>query len=441
MNQKKSSQTHLMNRRNFLKKVGVAATALSVPMILPSRLLGNNSPSNKITLGFIGMGWQGSGRNLGTFLYHTPDAKVLAVCDVNLKKAQKAKQMVDEVYQNSDCDVYQDFRDVIGRKDIDAIVISTPDHWHVPMSIAALQAGKDVFCEKPTLTISGGQKLVKEVKKHKAVFQWGIEDRSIIRYHRMAGWVRGGMIGKLKTVHVSLPRVEPFLKEQVAPVPNYLDYNMWLGPAPFAPYTENRTEIWNWRMITDYSGGMITDWGSHLVDTAQVGAKMEDSGPIEISGSADKLDQGKYQSDAPVGFKLHYRYPNGVEMFVEEGAVDIKFVGTEGWVRCENWDGTWSASDMDIIRIKDFGKEAGYWPRPPIEHQDFLNSVKSRKRPSYHVEAGHRLSTTLHLGHIAIRTGKTIKWDPVKEMFIGDDLQHFNSMIYKRPERNWEINS
>ncbi len=433
-----STKSYIMNRRNLLKKAGVTVAAFSAPLILPSRLLGGNSPSNKITLGFIGMGWQGTGRNLGTFLHHTPDAKVLAVCDVNLKKAQKAKQMVDEVYENSDCDVYQDFRDVISRKDIDAIVISTPDHWHVPLSIAALRAGKDVFCEKPTLTITEGQELVKEVKKHNAVFQWGIEDRSLIRYHRLAGWARGGVIGKLKSIHVSLPKTEPFLKEEVTSVPDYLDYNMWLGPTPFAPYTENRTEIWNWRMITDYSGGMITDWGSHLVDTAQVGAKMENSGPIEVSGTARKLDPKIYQSDVPVDFKLHYRYPNGVEMFIEDGPVDIKFVGTDGWVRCKKWDGVWTASNDDIIRIKEFGKDADYWPRPPIEHQDFLNSVKSRKPPAYHVEAGHRLSTTLHLGHIAVLTGKTIKWDPVKETFIGNDLQNLNSIIYKRPARNWE---
>ncbi len=427
-----------VTRRGLLKRAGLSAATISAPMVLPSGLFGKAAPSNRITLGFIGMGGQGTGRNLGTFL-NQPDIAVLAVCDVRREAAENAKKKVDKNHQNSDCAACQDFREVISRRDIDAIVISTPDHWHVPLAMAALRAGKDVFCEKPTLTITEGRKLVKEVAKRKAVFQWGIEDRSLIKYHRLCGWARSGAIGNVQSIHVSLPRKKPFLKDEPSPVPEGLDWNMWLGPAPFHPHTPTRTGPQNWRNITDYSGGSLTDWGSHLVDTAQICAGMENSGPVEVSGVAGKLDPETYQSNAPVEYKVHYRYANGVDVYVEDaGPVDLRIVGTDGWVRCKGWDGVWEASSQDIIRIKEFGKEANFWPRPQIEHRDFLDSMKSRKPPAYHVEAGQRLSTTLHLGHMALHTGRKIEWDPEREAFAGGETESMNSNIYNRPARDWE---
>ncbi|MGB6223517.1 Gfo/Idh/MocA family oxidoreductase [Haloferula sp.] len=413
---------------------GLAATA--APLIIPSRLLGKNAPSNKITLGFIGMGLQGTGRNLTSFKNQS-DAVTLAVCDVRMSSALKAKQIVDQHHGNSDCLACQDFRELIARDDIDAIVISTPDHWHVPLSMAALQAGKDVFCEKPSLTITEGRKLVDEVAARKAVFQWGIEDRSLIKYHRLAGWARSGMLGQLKSIEVVLPYKQPYPKEAPAPVPDDLDWNLWLGPAPFHPYTPRRTDPQHWRMIKDYSGGNITDWGSHLIDTAQVGARMEASGPVEISGSSEMPDSETSESSVPVHCDLHYRYPNGVEMSVKDGDVDIKFVGTDGWARCKGWNGQWSASNHEMLRIDKFPPEAEFWPLPPIEHRDFLDAVKSRGKPAYHVEAGHRLATTLHLGHLAARSGRTIRWDPEKEAFPIDDTESAKSFIYRRPARDW----
>ncbi len=422
-----------VTRRSALK---AGATAFSAFLVVPSRLFGQDAPSKKFTLGFIGMGSQGTGRNMGTFL-HQPDTRILAVCDVRMSSAEKAKRTVDKKYGNKDCTACQDFRDMIGRKDLDVIVISTPDHWHVPLSMAALQAGKDVLCEKPSLTIAEGRTLVNEVTKRKAVFQWGIEDRSLIKYHRLAGWARCGAIGKVKTIHVSLPRKPLFAKEAPAPVPEDLDWNLWLGPAPFRPYTPNRTKPHIWRAITDYSGGSLTDWGAHLMDTAQIAAAMDHSGPVEVSGTCRKLDPEKYPNAAPTEFKLHYRYANGVEIFVVDGQVDIKIVGTDGWVRCNKWNGTWSASNDEILRIKDFSKAKGFWERPEIEHRDFLDSMVSRKPPAYHAEAGHRLSSALHLGHIALRTGKTVTWDPDKEAFKGDSVDCAKDIVYSRPARDW----
>lgn len=430
-------ETHSTSRRRFLKKGALTLAAASGPAILPSGLLGENAPSKKITLGFIGMGRQGIGRNLVTFLSQ-PDTTVLAVCDVFQSRAEDAKRQVDQHCGNSDCRTYRDFREVLARGDLDAVVISTPDHWHVPLSMAALRAGKDVFSEKPSLTLTEGRQLVDEVTKRGAVFQWGIEDRSLIKYHRLAGWVRSGAIGELETIHVGLPGKEPFLKDDPAPVPGDLDWNLWLGPAPFHAYTPTRTDHQNWRSITDYSGGTLTDWGAHIVDTAQVGARMDASGPVEISGTGDTPDPGKYQSNTPVNYKIHYRYPNGVEMFVQDGKVDIKFTGSMGWVRCEGWNGKWTASDEKILRIQEFGAEADYWPRPEIEHRDFLDAMRSRKPPAYHAEAGHRLASTLHLGHLAIRSGRTIRWAPAREAFADSDTESAKDIVYRRKSRDWE---
>jgi predicted dehydrogenase len=418
------------------RKVLGGLAAACAPLIIPSRLLGKDAPSNKITLGFIGMGLQGTGRNLGTFK-NQPDAVILTVCDVHKARARKAKAIVDKHHGNADCVACQDFREILQRDDLDAIVISTPDHWHVPLSMAALAAGKDVFCEKPSLTITEGRTLVGEVRKRKAVFQWGIEDRSLIKYHRMAGWVRSGAIGTLKSIHVTLPQKPSLPLEEAVPVPADLDWNLWLGPAPFHPYTPNRMAPQSWRSILDYSGGAITDWGAHLVDTAQVGARMDHSGPVEVSGTGSIPDPKKFHTNVPMNFDLHYRYANGVEMFVTDGQVDIKFVGTDGWVRCAGWNGAWSASDRDILRIQEFPKEADFWPRPPIEHRDFLDSVKSRGNPAYHVEAGHRLSTTLHLGHLAVRSGRKITWNPDEEAFAAGDAESARSPLYQRPSRDW----
>jgi hypothetical protein len=181
---------------------------------------------------------------------------------------------------------------------------------------------------------------------------------------------------------------------------------------------------------------MLTDWGAHLIDTAQVAAGVQESGPVEVSGTGRELDPRIHQSDAPIGFNLHYRYANGVEMFVKDGEVDLTFVGTKGWVRCEGWDGIWSASDSRILKIKDFGRKM--WPLPPIEHRDFLNSMRNGRPPAYFAEAGHRLSTTLHLGHIAIRSGRTIRWDPEQEFFAEGDTDSARSIVYDRPARDWQ---
>lgn len=420
--------THSVTRRAFLQK-SAAATA----MIVASRTLGLGAapaPSQRITLGFIGTGNHGLGYNLKSFL-ELDDAQVVAVCDVFADRRQKARETVEKKYEATGCREYADFRELLAAPGIDAVVISTPDHWHTPISMMALAAGKDVMCEKPTLTIAEGRALVDFVKKKKAVFQVGLEDRSVIQYHMLAEWVRNGAIGKLKSIHVKLPAGEAFPREEPAPVPAGLNYDLWTGPAPFSPYTPTRTGAQQWRNIRDYAGGKFADWGAHLLDTAQVANFAEGSGPVEVEGEGEVPKNS--MTTMPVTYKVRYKYANGVEMFVESGAVALRFEGTDGWVGNNGWRGRLEASDEKILHTKYAAGQSKLWPRPPGEHRDFLDCVKSRRPTTYTAEAGQRLSTVMHIGNIAIELGRKLRWDPVKESFVND---HMANQLRSRPSRD-----
>jgi predicted dehydrogenase len=382
-------------------------------------------------MGFIGLGGQGFGYNMRTFL-HQKDAVVTATCDVKKSQSERAKQAADKQYKNKDCRCFTDFRKLLELKDIDAICISTPDHWHAPLSMMALETGKHVMCEKPTLTIVEGQKLIKEVEKRKAVFQWGIEDRSVLKYHMMAEWVLNGAIGKLKLIDVTLPNGRLFRKEEPMDPPADLDWNLWLGPAPFHKYTRTRTHANHWREIFDYSGGQITDWGSHLVDTAQIAAGVDKTGPIEVEGQGEIPKDA--QTNVPIKYKVTLKYANGATIVYRNGGTGIKFEGEGGWIKCDRWRGRITASSDDILRTKYEKGKSKHWPIPPGEHRDFLNCIKSKKKCAYHAEAGHKLFVPLHLGHIAIRLGRKLKWDPEKE--VVDDKEAAKMM--DRPARDWQ---
>jgi len=281
-----------LTRRSFIK--GAIASGVA-PTFIPAHLLGADSPSNKITVGFIGVGGHGVGRNLKHYLRQN-DARVLTVCDVDRSRMRAAKERVDEKYGNKDCSMTTDFREVLARPDIDTVMISTPDHWHTLMSVLAVRAGKDVQCEKPTLTIDEGKILVNEIRRSKKVFQTSTEDRSVPVYHRMAELVRNGRIGTLEKIEVVLPK-QPTVPGDPTPqpIPEDLDYDMWLGPAPEAPYTKDRVHF-HFRWIWDYSGGIICDWGTHLFDTAQWANNTERSGPIDIDGKGTHWEGGLYDT-------------------------------------------------------------------------------------------------------------------------------------------------
>lgn len=420
-----------LSRRAFLKSGLAGALAAGVaPQFVPARVLGQHAPSKRVTLGFIGVGTHGVAVNLMSFLQET-DCQVLAVCDVFGSRREHARNVVNQHYGNTDCRAIADFREVIGRSDLDAVVISTPDHWHVTMALMALEAGKKVFCEKPTLTIAEGRRLAEAVKQRGLLFATGLEDRSVIYYHMMAEAVRNGAIGRLERIRVGLPEKPIFPNEAPVPVPADLNYELWLGPAPFRPYTPSLTDAQVWRQIHDFSGGTLTDWGAHLVDTAQVGNFAENSSPVAVEG------EGTVPPDSlntvPQRYRLSYRYANGVALEVVSGEISIRFEGTEGWIGNKGWRGPLEASDPAILRRKYDPKTTKLWPRPPAEQRDFLDCIQTGRSPMYTAEALHRLSTTLHLGSIAMQLGRPLRWDPAAETFLDDPQAN---ALRTRPQRS-----
>ena len=411
-----------MNRRSFLcTSSSTAGAFLAAPYFVPSTVLGRDgavAPSEKITVGFIGTGSHGTGWNMPYYLQQ-PDAKILAVCDVDSKNMDQAKEKVDKEYGNTDCATTKDFRDILARKDIDAVMISTPDHWHVLMSVMAIRAGKDVQCEKPTLTIDEGKILVKTVREHNKVFQTSTEDRSVPVYHRMAELVRNGRIGKLQRIEVILPK-QPGRPGDATPqpVPPNLDWDMWLGPAPEAPYTPDGVHF-NFRWISAYSGGIICDWGTHLFDTAQWANDTERSGPVEIDGKGTFWEGGLY--DTVKEYDVTYKYANGVVMTCKPGNPSIKFIGTDGWIGNRGWRGGLEASSDDIENSVTGPDAIKLFTNPAGEHRNFLDCVKTRQDPYFPVDIGHRVSTVCHLANISIKLGRKVRWDPEKECFPDDD--------------------
>ena len=422
------------SRRRFVKSGLSAILAASVaPQFISSRLLGQNAPSHRVALGFIGIGAHGLEVNLMSFL-HEADCVARVVCDVSKTRLQRAKDTVDQHYGNQDCIALDDFRAVLARPDIDAVVISTPDHWHVTMAVMALAAGKRVFCEKPTLTIEQGRRLSDAVRKSGLLFATGLEDRAVIQYHMMAEAVRNGAIGELKRIEVGLVEKPIFAKEDPAPVPADLNYELWLGPAPFRPYTPTLTDTQVWRQVRDFSGGSLTDWGAHLVDTAQVANFSEESSPVAVQGHG--FIPPNSINDVPQTYEIDYTFANGVVMSVASAGPSLRFEGTDGWIGNKGWLGRLEASDMDIFRRKYDPAANKIWPRGPREQRNFLDCIKTGHAPMYTAEALHRLSTTLHLGALAMELKRPLTWDPATESFQ-DDAQA-NALRSRLERTDWQ---
>lgn len=420
------------SRRSFVK---AAAASLAFPTIIPVRVLGANAPSKQITVGMIGVGSHGFDVNLPGFLSQA-DARVIAVCDVDRRHLLRAQRSVNNRYANKDCAATTDFREILARPDIDAVMISTPDHWHTLISVLAVRAGKDVQCEKPTLSIDEGRILIQEVRKHQKVFQTSTEDRAVAQYHRMAELVRNGRIGTLQRIEVILPR-EPVKPGDPAPqpVPPDLDYDMWLGPAPEAPYTRDRVH-YHFRWIQDYSGGIICDWGAHLFDTAQWANDTERGGPVEVEGTGTFWNGGLY--DTVKDYDVTYRYSNGVVMTCKPGNPSIRFIGTKGWVGNTGWRSPVEASSPEILKSEIGPGEVRLYTNPAGEHREFLDCVRNRKDPYFPVDIGHRVATVCHLANISIKLGRKLRWDPVKEVFPDD--AEANKLREIRPMRKpWSL--
>jgi predicted dehydrogenase len=267
------------------------------------------------------------------------------------------------------------------------------------------------------------------------IYQGGIEDRSVDVYHRLAELVRNGALGKLKKIQVALPAGDLYPKEETVPVPEGFDYEMWLGPAPYSPYTPTKTGQQEWRNQFDYSGGKLTDWGAHLLDTAQVAMSQEHGGAISVDG------KGTFPTDAmsntALDYEIKYVYPDKVKMTVKSGGTGIAFFGTDGWAGCPAWRKPLKASDRKILRAVYAPETNKMYPIPVGEHQAFINGVKSRKMPYYSPEDIHRLSSAMHIGNISMRLGRKLKWDSIEEEF--NNASEANRFRSRKPRKGWSV--
>jgi myo-inositol 2-dehydrogenase / D-chiro-inositol 1-dehydrogenase len=419
-----------MDQQHKLSRRGLLATA-SAPLIVPASVFGQNAPSNRINVGVIGVGRQTVFVNLKQFL-SMPEVQVTAVCDVDSWRLENAKKQVEEGYAGKagggrykGCATFSDYRELLNDRSIDAVMVATPDHWHVPMSIDALKAGKDVTCEKPlTRSIAEGRALADAAQKYKRVFRTDSEFRSTKTFHMAVELVRNGRIGELHTITSGVPLGDVGCPPQPdMPVPAELDYDRWQGPAPRAPYTLNRVHAPKkydrpgWMRHLYYCDGMVTNWGTHLNDIAQWGNDTDRTGPVSVEGRGEYPAPDSFWN-VLLNFEIEYKYANGVKLIYKTDKPYVKFEGSEGSIY----------SDMSKVEaskgsIVDF-KSGGAWKSLPFksDKQDFVDAIKSRGRTLEDAEVGHRTTSVCHLGHIAIQVGKRLTWDPGRERFTDNDL-------------------
>jgi predicted dehydrogenase len=419
------SQTRT-TRREFLAKSAVAASAIALPYYVPSRAFGANE---RIVTGHIGVGNQGR-TNLKAFLDNAG-----AVCEVDKTRLAEAVKTVEGTGRK--CEAFSDYRRMLDRKDIDAVVITTPDHWHALQTIHACQAGKDVYCEKPlTLTIAEGRKMVEAARANKRIVQTGSQQRSSENFRRACELVRGGRIGEVEQVLVGIPGVN--FKGPAVPdsdPPAELDYEFWLGPAPFRSYNVNHVH-YNFRFFWDYSGGQMTNFGAHHIDIAQWGLGMDDSGPVEAEGTAEFHPEKWYE--VPSKCRVTLKYAGGVEMIVGQNQKDVPggttFIGSKGTLFVNR--GKFSLNRQTVGEQPPFADDVRLYVSNN-HHKNFLECIASRELPICDVEIGHRSATVCHLANIAIRTGRKLQWDPVKEQIVGDEQA--NSMVSRSYRAPWTL--
>ena len=432
-----------VSRRDFLRKaLPAAAVGFAFPTIIPASALGlgrRAAPSDRITLGVIGAGNQGF-NDIRSFL-GDDRVQIVAVCDVNREGPgywngkvggrEPARRMVEEHYgkdrpsgTSRGCAAYVDYREILGRDDIDAVEVCTPDHWHAIPVIEACKAGKDIYCQKPlSLTVAEGRAMSYAVDKHRVVFQTGSQQRSDPKFRLACELVRNGRIGDLRTVRVGLPAGrEDYGKtgdrKKPEPVPEGFDYNRWLGPAPDAPYAPARCHV-NFRWIYDYSGGQVTDWGGHHPDCAQWGMGTELTGPVEFRGVKGTFPPDELWNTA-TEYAFEAVYENGVSMIISnKERMGVTFEGTEGSVyvdrgKIETRPGSLVGTEIGPGEIHLYKSDDHF--------RNFIDCVLSRGPTAAPVEVAHRSITICHLGNIAMRLGReTLRWDPRTERIVGDD--------------------
>jgi predicted dehydrogenase len=430
-------RTARITRREFVKHAAAAA-ALAAPIVVPRSVFGGEEqapPSERITVGFIGCGKMANDYHLSTLL-RLGDVQALAVCEVDTTRREHAKKRVVDAYSKDaaykGCDQYNDFRELLARDDIDAVVIATPDHWHAIPLIEACKAGKDVYCEKPlTLTIAEAKRCIEAVRKHGRVLQTGSQQRSSVfgPFRQAVELVRSGRLGRIKTVHVGVGGPSRWCDLPEEPMEPGLDWNLWLGQAPMRPYNSvlSPRGVHNhfpaWRAYREYSGGGMTDMGAHHFDIAQWALDMDQSGPVEIIPPEDP--------NASHGVK--YIYANGVEM-IHGGPGGCVFEGTLGTMRIDR--GLLTSEPESIVKEPLRDDEVHLF-KSPGHHRNWLDCIRSRQRPVADVEIGARSVTVCHLGNLAYWNHRKLRWDPQAWRFVDDE--EANEWLDRERRKPWNL--
>ena len=451
-----------MNRRNFVKNSlkASAATSLGIagfPTIVPASVIGKNAPSNRINIGAIGVGRISRDHDMNETIKYDK-ARIMAVCDVDSKRLADGKKYVNDYYSKKNgkpydgVTMYNDHRELLLNKDIDAVLISTPDHSHAYLGIHAVEAGKDVYLQKPaSLTIAEGRALSNAVHRTGRILQIGSQQRSSPQFRYAAELVRNGRIGDLKNVYVGLPGDPGGDEEPEMPIPKNLNYEAWLGSTPYVYYTEKRVHPQNdysrpgWLRMEQFGAGMITGWGAHHVDCAHWAMDTEYTGPIEVSGHANFPKTGLWNVHGL--FQTEGIYANGVKMIISNEIPNgIKFEGTKGWIfvtrgnyRASSSDPVTSSANEKALTASDnkiitsvIGENEIQLYKSEEQHGNWLDCIQSRLQPISPVEVGHRSCSTCLIHHIAMKLEHKVYWDPMNERFINDDAA--NSLL-NRPHR------
>ena len=432
-----------LNRRTFIKKTSATAIAASLPTIVPASVFGKNAPSNRIQVGQIGCGRIARDHDMpGTMQYDT--AQLVAVCDVDQNRLKDGKKLVDQYYQNkgkkADTKMFDNYQDLIAHKDIDAVLISTPDHWHAQPAIEAALAKKHVYLQKPTsLTVEEGRLLSDIVQKQKITLQVGTQQRSSPQFRYAAELVRNGRIGKLHTVKVGLPGDPSGPVAQTEAIPSALNFDAWLGSTPEMEYSEMLVHPKvgygrpGWLRKEQFGAGMITGWGQHHFDSAAWGMNTEYTGPIRLEAIADFPKNGSW--DVHGDFLVKAEYENGITMLTSGGYPNgIRYEGEEGWIFVTR--GAYRATASDPIPVNNgvksldasdpkllesvIGPNEIHLYKSDEQHGNWLECIKSGKQPISPVEIGHRACTVCLVSHIAMKLPRQLEWNPEQERFVND---------------------
>ena len=431
--------TRRITRRRFVKGSALAAASAALPTIVPSTVFGRDAPSNRVNLAMIGVGSRGTDVMRG-FARHD-DVRFLAVCDPFRDRRQQARAWLNEKYGGSVAEAYVDFREMLTRDDIDGVVICTPDHWHIPAAVYAARAGKDMYVEKPLgVSLSWARQLRDTIRRYGNVFQYGTQQRSDWKFRFACELVRNQYIGDLQRIEVWCPdvsddwnafQVKRYGSTEPAPVPEGFEYDLWLGPAPDAPYTVDRCRREGSFHIYDYALGFIAGWGAHPLDIAQWGMDADHAGPVYYEGRGEIPSKGLLNTIA--WWDVHCEYANGVKMHFMSHRLakpivmeyrerweghGTTFFGSEGWVSVDR--GGIYASDPNLLKIK-LGPDDVHLYRSPSQDRNFVDCIKTRQPTVNPVESAIRSDTISHLGNIAIRAGRPIRWDPGTEQAIDDE--------------------